>query len=247
MQFRILAITAVLPFVSAYPITVDGVNCRAGPGTGEKIVKKYAIGADVDVICQQHGQMIEHNTLWDKTGDDCYVSDYYVKTGSDSMIADYCDNSWKEPEDSSEYKGKITRKEIMERANFWIQQHIPYSMTGYEPDHLGRDYRTDCSGFISMAFHAAPAYSTINLPDIAQSIEWGELKEGDFVGTLGEGTGGKYGHVTLFKSWVDDEQTVYNTVECKGTDGCVEYQREKAWTNYGYTSKPYRYTNVEEE
>jgi hypothetical protein len=116
------------------------------------------------------------------------------------------------------------------------------------PDPEGTDYRTDCSGFVSMAIRTTPpGYSTVTLPDVATEITWDALQPGDFVGTLGAGTGGDAGHVTLFHSWVDaSTKTEYNSLECRGTAyGCVAYQRPVGWTDGSFTSKPYKYIHVE--
>jgi uncharacterized protein YraI len=243
MQPKALSLAAALPLVGAYPITADGVNCRAGPGTSYSAITSYALGTDVQVTCQVNGEDIFGTTIWDKTSDGCYVSDYYVKTGSDSMVEPECEAS--DPGDGSEYNGPISRQEILSRADFWVSQGIPYSMERTEPDPTGRAYRTDCSGFVSMTLHAmSPGYNTVSLPEIATAITYDEIQAGDFVGTLGAGTGGAAGHVVLFASWTDDTKTAYNTLECKGGDGCVAYVRSVGWSVGEFVSAPYRYNNV---
>lgn len=184
MQLKSFAISlaAVLPLVSAYPITGNDVNCRAGPGTDSKVVKTYAKGTDVKVTCQANGESISGSTIWDKTSDNCYVSDFYVKTGSSGMVVGECSGGSKPPSGGSSYNGKISRKEILQRANYWVSRHIPYSMSKTYPDPQGRRYRTDCSGFVSMALHAnSPGYSTVSLPEIAKPISWSDIKPGDLV------------------------------------------------------------------
>ena len=146
---------------------------------------------------------------------------------------------------TSSVNGKISRAEIISRGEFWVKKHIPYSMDNTYPDPQGLKYRTDCSGFVSMAVHAsAPGANTVSLPDIAKEIAWKDLKAGDMVGTLGPGTGGAAGHVTLFHSWADSGHKNYNTLECKGGDGCVAYKRPVGWKDGSFTSKPYRYNHV---
>ncbi|CAG7964990.1 hypothetical protein N7519_007138 [Penicillium mononematosum] len=246
MQLTNLALTLAAAFsiANAYPITSDQLNCRSGPSTSDSVVKTYKSGADVKVSCQTYGESINGNTIWDKTSDNCYVADYYVKTGSDSMVTESCDGG-SSGDGSSSYQGKISRKEILSRGQYWVSRHVPYSMSDYYPDPQGRKYRTDCSGFVSMALHAAsPGASTVSLPDIAKSISWDDIKPGDFVGTLGAGTGGAAGHVTLFKSWADSSKKEYNTLECRGTYGCVAYKRPVGWKVGSYTAKPYRYIHV---
>ncbi|KAK4117078.1 hypothetical protein N656DRAFT_773087 [Canariomyces notabilis] len=240
-----LTLAAAVSMVAAYPITGDVVNCRDGPGTSHKVIKTYKQGTDVKITCQTYGENISGNSIWDKTSDNCYVSDYYVKTGSNSMVTKECSSGGGGSGGTSEYNGKISRAEIISRGQYWVNRKVPYSMSGYYPDPQGRKYRTDCSGFVSMALHAtAPGYNTVSLPQIAKAIEWKDLKPGDFVGTLGAGTGGAAGHVTLFLSWADSGKTAYNTLECKGGDGCVKYKRKVGWKVGSYTAKPYRYIRV---
>lgn len=111
----------------------------------------------------------------------------------------------------------------------------------------GTLYRTDCSGFVSMALHSSPpGRSTVSLPQIGDPIAWDDLQPGDFVGTLGPGTGGANGHVTLFKSWANSAKSRYNTLECRGSAyGCIAYERPVRWKDGSFTSKPYRYIHVE--
>lgn len=248
MQLTNIALTLAAAFsmANAYKITTSDVNCRKGASTNDAVVTTYDKGDDVKITCQTYGEDIQGNSIWDKTSDGCYVSDYYVKTGSDSMVTDDCGGG-SSGDGNSSYKGEISRKEILSRGEYWVSRHIPYSMSAYYPDPDGRKYRTDCSGFVSMALHAsAPGLSTVSLPEIAKAISWEDIQPGDFVGTLGSGTGGAAGHVTLFKSWADSSKKEYNTLECRGTYGCVAYKRPVGWKVGSYTAKPYRYNNVKE-
>lgn len=248
MQLSTLALSLfmALPIVSAYPITGSVVNCRSGPGTSFKSVTSYKKSHNVKVTCQTTGETIKGNSIWDKTSDGCYVADYYVRTGSNSMVTDKCKNVPGGGGGSSSMNGKITRKEIISRGQYWISRHVPYSMTGYYPDPHGTRYRTDCSGFVSMALHStAPGASTVTLPAISKQIAWKDLKPGDFVGTLGPGTANADGHVTLFHSWVDSSKKKYHSLECRGKAyGCVAHVRSVGWKDGKFTAKPYRYIHV---
>lgn len=75
---------------SAYLISGDNVNCRDGPGTSFKSLRMYDKGTDVTVTCQTEGTSVNGHTIWDKTSDGCYVSDWYVKTGSSGYVTDKC-------------------------------------------------------------------------------------------------------------------------------------------------------------
>lgn len=91
MKLTVLAaLTSCLAVVSAYPIKGDVVNCRSGPGTKYAVKKTYKKGQDVKLTCQTAGESVNGVTLWDKTSDGCYVSDYYVKTGTSGYVAPKC-------------------------------------------------------------------------------------------------------------------------------------------------------------
>ncbi|KAJ2717829.1 hypothetical protein GGI07_005931, partial [Coemansia sp. Benny D115] len=68
----------------------DLVNCRSSPSTGGKVVRTYSPSSNISLTCQTSGESIKGNTLWDKTTDGCYVSDYYLKTGSNGYVAKKC-------------------------------------------------------------------------------------------------------------------------------------------------------------
>ncbi|KAL2842549.1 hypothetical protein BJY01DRAFT_264478 [Aspergillus pseudoustus] len=73
-----------------YPVTAT-LNCRSGPGTSYDVVTSYPEGTEVSISCQTSGTSVNGNSIWDKTEDNCYVADYYVKTGTDGYVTDKCD------------------------------------------------------------------------------------------------------------------------------------------------------------
>ncbi|KAL3459995.1 hypothetical protein BJX64DRAFT_278752 [Aspergillus heterothallicus] len=253
MQLHTLAVvlSGIATLTTAYPITGNNVNCRAGPSTSDDVVETYAKGTDVKLECQTRGETVFGTDIWSKTTDGCYVLDYYVKTGSTGMVTDACDDGGSgggSGSGESSYEGEITRKEILSRGKYWTDKGIPYSMSATYPDENGRKYRTDCSGFVSMALHAqSPGRSTVTLTEIGTAIDWADIQPGDFVGTLGAGTGGANGHVVIFESWTDSSRTRMNTLECRGTYGCEPYKRDKSFKVGSYTAKPYKYKKVKEE
>lgn len=92
MKVSLLALATLTASVaSAYPITGDEVKCRSGPGTSYSVKKTYAKNSDVTLKCQTKGETISGNNIWDKTQDDCYVTDYYVKTGTNGYVVDKCE------------------------------------------------------------------------------------------------------------------------------------------------------------
>lgn len=144
----------------------------------------------------------------------------------------------------------ISREEIVARARTWLTAYgggpVPYSMTGYYPGPGGQEYRTDCSGFVSMAWGLETSLTTTTLEGVADPITQDELKPGDILlNSEGAGAGS---HVILFLGWTDDSHSSYIGIEQRGGDGTVE-------TNgvpYGYFSepteyRPYRYNNIKGE
>ncbi|AEO71812.1 glycoside hydrolase family 24 protein [Thermothielavioides terrestris NRRL 8126] len=94
MKFAALAaLASAVASANAYAITGDTVNCRSGPGTNYAVKKTYAKGHDVTLSCQTSGTTVNGNSIWDKTSDGCYVSDYYVKTGSNSYVTKKCSDT----------------------------------------------------------------------------------------------------------------------------------------------------------
>jgi uncharacterized protein YraI len=102
MKFLTLAVLAsAISTATAYPITADDVKCRSGPGTSFAVKKTYKKDTNVDISCQTEGTDIFGNSIWDKTQDGCYVSDYYVKTGSDGYVTDKCEGGGCSPPKSN--------------------------------------------------------------------------------------------------------------------------------------------------
>ncbi|WP_416519005.1 hypothetical protein [Streptomyces achromogenes] len=97
---------------------------------------------------------------------------------------------------ASSIGGKITRSEILSRAQYWVDEGVPYNQGGYYPDPQGTKYREDCSGYVSMAWHADSSYTTWTLPDISTDISNSQLLPGDALNYSAE-------HVVLFGGWED--------------------------------------------
>lgn len=76
---------------TTYPIKASsGAKCRASPSLTAKVVKTYSYGAPVTIKCVAYGDSYAGYTLWDKTGDGCYVHDALIKTGSEKPVAAAC-------------------------------------------------------------------------------------------------------------------------------------------------------------
>ena len=85
---------------------------------------------------------------------------------------------------ASSINGSISASEILSRAASW--NGTPYSTTTYKYG-PGNDvsYRTDCSGYVSMAFHLSSSLTTVTLPSVVHSISKDDLQPGDILGVLG--------------------------------------------------------------
>ncbi|AUY48327.1 hypothetical protein [Streptomyces sp. CB01881] len=102
---------------------------------------------------------------------------------------------------ASSVDGTITRTEVMERAQAWLNQHVPYDQGGYYGG-----YREDCSGFVSMAWHLSSSENTDSLDSrsLTTRIPLSDLQPGDALDNdPHDGNILGSGHVILFDHWVD--------------------------------------------
>ncbi|MEV7328562.1 VCBS repeat-containing protein [Micromonospora sp. NPDC093244] len=99
---------------------------------------------------------------------------------------------------ASSVGGAITPTEVLSRAKYWYDNRssINYSQSGYHPDENGKDYRRDCSGFVSMAWHLSTSKTTYNMYTVSTQISKSDLQPGDILNSASE-------HVILFKRWTD--------------------------------------------
>lgn len=130
------------------------------------------------------------------------------------------------------------RQNIIDRAKHWTDQGVPYDMTKYAADPDGVNYRTDCSGFVSMAWGLDTSLSTVTLPEVAHEIPKDDLQPGDILLKGGPGTAGAAGHVTIFNGWANAERTAYHGLEQAGGTGAVErvisypYEQDASYVPY---------------
>ncbi|MFE0579280.1 FG-GAP-like repeat-containing protein [Streptomyces sp. NPDC058874] len=104
---------------------------------------------------------------------------------------------------AAEATTKITRSSVIARAKSWVGIGLVYSGAGR---HGG--YRTDCSGFVSMAWDLdfQPATNTFASRGVTEPITKAELKAGD---ALLDDDAGSAGHVVLFEKWANSGRTQY--------------------------------------
>ncbi|PKQ38274.1 MAG: hypothetical protein CVT59_03355 [Actinobacteria bacterium HGW-Actinobacteria-1] len=102
----------------------------------------------------------------------------------------------------------MSRSLVMSRAQHWVDLVIPYSQTTYRDldgraVSYGSGYRTDCSGFVSMAWNTfMPGYSTRTLNQTATQITKEALQPGDALVAYNY-------HAVIFGGWADAERTKF--------------------------------------
>ncbi|MFA1551470.1 hypothetical protein [Actinomadura chokoriensis] len=134
------------------------------------------------------------------------------------------------------------RSEVIARAKTWnphSEDRVPYSQTRY---HEG--YRTDCSGFVSMALGLPkPGENTVGLTSsrFTERIKMSELKKGDLVMDA-EGSNTTR-HVVIFEKWANSAHTSYWAYEQRGRYG-TDYRTRDYGLSSGSEYKAYRPTKL---
>lgn len=141
---------------------------------------------------------------------------------------------------TSKVGGTIKRSEVISRAKFWYDRRsrFRYDMNGSYPDPQGRRYRTDCSGYVSMALHLSSSLSTVTLPGVGHRISKKSMHAGDYIGHMGPGTGGAGGHVRLFEKWANAAHTTYWAYDFGSTP--VKH-KVYSLSTAGYTAYSYKH------
>ncbi|MCX4686721.1 peptidoglycan-binding protein [Kitasatospora purpeofusca] len=130
----------------------------------------------------------------------------------------------------------VTRASIIERAQRWVDQKVPYSMSRYWSD----GYRQDCSGFVSMAWGLGSSQTTWTLPDFAERITKAELQPGDVLIHNDPASPRSGSHVTVFGGWTDAARTRYVAYE-QTSPGATRRVTPYAYWSNSATYVPYRY------
>ncbi|MEV0218275.1 tachylectin-related carbohydrate-binding protein [Streptomyces sp. NPDC050704] len=113
--------------------------------------------------------------------------------------------------------GTITRSEVLVRAEDWYDRDVPYNQGGSALD-INKDdsYRTDCSGFVSMAWHLTTSKTTSTLDDVSSTISKSALRPGDALNYSAE-------HVVLFKGWKDQDAGTFYYYSHSNPDADMEF------------------------
>ncbi len=84
---------------------------------------------------------------------------------------------------------------VIANAKTWLNPAVPYSQSAYH-----NSYRTDCSGYVSMAWQLGTSATTWTIPNYSSAISKATLKAGDVLLNINE-------HVLIFSSWANTAQT----------------------------------------
>lgn len=131
------------------------------------------------------------------------------------------------------------RAAVIERAETWTDERVPYSQTAYRDG-----YRTDCSGFVSMAWGLPENLTTWRIPLVAEEISKGDLKPGDI---LLDCTSDDR-HVVIFEKWANAEHTSYWGLESSGhpdIEGAIRRRLPYPYLINAEHYRPYRYVGMD--
>ncbi|MFD1147718.1 NlpC/P60 family protein [Saccharothrix hoggarensis] len=124
-----------------------------------------------------------------------------------------------------------TRSEALARSQSWLDAQVPYSQDACHENAYG-SYRTDCSGYVSMAWGLSHSRTTVTLREVSTAIAHAELMPGDALVN-------SY-HAALFVRWADAAKSEPVVREQTGPDGAPPVERAwRAATAADYTAVRY--------
>ncbi len=116
----------------------------------------------------------------------------------------------------------IAASTIIARATPWTNANVPYNQDAYVDG-----YRTDCSGFVSMAWGLTDGYgdpvslTTQTLPGVATPIPYSQLLPGDALVYNSTADPVDGSHAVLFGGWTDPSEQYYYAYEEAGGEGAI--------------------------
>lgn len=205
------------------------MNCRSGPGTSYDVVKSYKKDEDIKIVCQASGTDVKGDKLWDKTADNCYVTDYYVKTGTTSYVADKCDGSGGDSGGSGGGSSSGDGGSIVDAAE--KEKGLPYVWGGgnYNGPSGGG---FDCSGLTQYALYQSlhkkiprTAQTQYDATSIGKRVPRSQAKEGDLL-FWAEGGNCKSGvsHVGIY---------IKKNLMINAAHTGTPVREQSIWTEYG--------------
>ncbi|GIH75223.1 hypothetical protein Plo01_16520 [Planobispora longispora] len=139
----------------------------------------------------------------------------------------------------------VTRSQMIARAKTWnpgTSKRVPYSQTKTRGG-----YRTDCSGYVSMALGLGkPGPITVGLAKstYTRRIQTSELRRGDLlIDAIGSNT---TRHVVIFDRWANAGRTSYWAYEQRGGYG-TDYRTRSYGLSANSQYKAYRALNIRED
>ncbi|NLU71936.1 C40 family peptidase [Streptomyces sp. HNM0575] len=131
-------------------------------------------------------------------------------------------------------KGAISRDTVIARAKTWLTavdgHQVPYSQSK-----TFQGYRTDCSGYVSMALkYGKPGTNTVGLASsqFTSKIKVSQLQKGDLI--IDANGSNTTRHVVIFESWANSAHSKYNAYEQRGS-----YGTDHSVRSYGIGSDEY--------
>ena len=140
---------------------------------------------------------------------------------------------------SQDRSASLDRTVVIERAESWTDQGVPYSQTKHRDG-----YRMDCSGFVSMAWDLPENLTTWRIPLVAEEIAKDDLKPGDVLLDYKS----EDRHVVIFEKWANDERTAYWGLESSGhpdIEGAVRRMLPYPYLINTKYYRPYRYVGMD--
>lgn len=142
----------------------------------------------------------------------------------------------------------LSRDTIIARAARWVSLDVPYSQNGYF-----EGYRTDCSGYVSMAwaltYNGQPTSlmtSTLDAPSVSVAIAKDALQPGDLLLRPSDQAGASSGHAVIFAGWADSARTSYYGYHESSSKGATYATIPYPFYNEtGYT--PRRFVGVDDD
>lgn len=139
----------------------------------------------------------------------------------------------------------ISRSEVIARGHYWVQRNVQYSQSAYTNGAgESKTYRTDCSGFISMAWHLPTSRWTGNLGEVSTTISYSSLKPGDILMRNPSSTSG---HVVMFERWANSAHTSMWILEQASTASDMNYRTVTVSDRQANGYKAYRYKKIRDD
>lgn len=127
--------------------------------------------------------------------------------------------------------GSIKRSTVMDRAWFWEDKNVQYNQSGSYPGPGGKkNYRTDCSGFISMAWELPVSATTWTLGDYGSVIkDRSTMRRGDALTW-------PHHHAVLFQKWANSSKTEMWILEEANPSQDMNYRKVARSSYADYTA-----------